>query len=194
MVMPHPHATRWTAAMLRALPDDRNRYEIIRGELFVTPAPTWRHQNAVLELAFLLVPYLRAHGIGHTIVAPADVEYSDDTVVEPDLFVVPFVDGRAPTEMEAGALLLLAVEVLSPSTARTDRLTKRELYLEQSVPEYWILDVDARLVERWRPGDTRPELVSETLDWRPDPAVPALAVDLPAYFARVRGEARIAER
>ena len=77
----------------------------------------------------------------------------------------------------------LAVEILSPSTARLDRQVKRRLYQRQGVPEYWIVDIDARLVERWRPADDRPEILTERLTWQPDPARPALGVDLGAYFA-----------
>ena len=65
---------------------------------------------------------------------------------------------------------------------------KRRRYQREGVPEYWIVDVDARLVERWRPGDERPEVLTETLDWRPDAAHPPLVVDLAAYFARVADE------
>ena len=60
---------------------------------------------------------------------------------------------------------------------------KRRLYQREGVPEYWIVDVDARLVERWRPGDERPEILTTRLTWRPDPAAPALEIDLEPYFA-----------
>jgi Uma2 family endonuclease len=179
----------WTIDMVRALPDDRNRYEIIDAELFVTPAPSLRHQAAVLELAHRLLPYIKAQGLGRAIIAPADVEVAPDTMVEPDLFVVPPVAGRLPRSWTEAGRLLLVVEVLSPTTARVDRVRKRALYARMAVPEYWIVDVDARVVERWRPDDERPEVLSEQLDWRPDAAQPALTIDLAEYFAEVTGEA-----
>jgi Uma2 family endonuclease len=80
------------------------------------------------------------------------------------------------------------VEVLSPSTARADRTVKRRLFQRTGVSEYWIVDVDARLVKRWRPGDERPEVLTDSLTWQSDPAVEPLRVDLPAFFARVLGE------
>ena len=83
--------------------------------------------------------------------------------------------------------LILAVEILSPVTARADRIVKRRLYQGEGVPEYWIVDVDARLVERWRPGDERPEIVTDRLEWRPDPAHSALEMELAAYFVEVCG-------
>ena len=181
-------AKRWTVEEVRALPDDGNRYEVIDGELFVTPAPSWRHGDAVMALAWQLLPYLDAHGIGHLKVAPQDIVYGERTMVEPDLFVVPLVGGRPPRTWEEAGRLLLAVEVLSPSTARADRQVKRRLYQQQGVPEYWIVDVDARLVERWRPVDERPELLGEELVWRPDLEHPPLVIELPTYFAKVVGE------
>ena len=185
MAMPQTHA--WTAEMVRALPDDGNRYEVIDGELFVTPAPSWRHGDAILALVRLLDPYLRRHGIGHLEIAPQDVEFDERNMVEPDLFVVPLVEGRKPVGWEDVRRLLLAVEVLSPVTARADRLRKRALYQREGVPEYWIVDADARVVERWRPGESRPEVLDEALVWQPDPRTDPLTLDLPALFAEVWG-------
>jgi Uma2 family endonuclease len=84
--------------------------------------------------------------------------------------------------------LRLAAEVLSPSTARADRIVKRRRLQRAEVPEYWIVDLDARLVERWRPGDRRPELLEDRLEWRPEPSLEPLALDLPALFREVHGE------
>ena len=61
--------TEWTVEMVRALPDDGNRYEIIDGELYVTPAPSWTHQRAASEMLLLLAPYLRRHDIGDSLIA-----------------------------------------------------------------------------------------------------------------------------
>ena len=189
MAMPTPLPVDWTAELVHALPDDGNRYEVIDGELFVTPAPSFVHQRAVLELAVRLRAHLREHPVADVMIAPADVEFREPHVmVEPDVFVIPLVEGRAPRTFQDAGRLLLAVEVLSPTTARADRRVKRRLYQEQGVPEYWIVDVDARLVERWRPGDDRPHILAETIEWQPDPATPALVIDLPRYFAEVLGE------
>ncbi len=175
----------WTIDMVRSLPDDRNRYEIIDGALFVTPAPSLLHQTAVLELAVRLAPYIKTHGLGSAIIAPADVEVADDTMVEPDIFVIPPVSGPLPRSWRVAERLLLVVEVLSPTTARADRVHKRTLYGRMRVPEYWIVDVDSRLVERWRPRDERPEILSERLEWRPSGLVEALVIDLTELFAEV---------
>jgi len=174
--------------MVRALPDDGKRYEVVAGELFVTPAPSFDHQRAVLCLLLRVVPYVNAHGLGYALMSPADIEFDQETLVQPDLFLAPRVEGRRPRRWSEVKSLLLAVEVLSPSTARADRTVKRRLFQRVGVPEYWIVDVEARLVERWRPGDERPEVLTERLVWRPDSAAPPLEIDLPQLFAEILEE------
>ena len=181
-------AKRWTVDEVHAPPDDGSRYEVVDGELLATPAPSWPHGTASKLLFVRLHAYATEHGVADVHHAPADVPYGPRTAVQPDLFAVPLVDGRRPrTWEEAGRRLLLAVEVPSPTSARADRIVKRRLYQREGVPEYWIVDVDARLVERWRPADERPEVLTDAIAWRPDPARPPLDVDLAAYFADVVG-------
>ena len=83
--------------------------------------------------------------------------------------------------------LLLAAEVISPSSARGDRVDKREAYQRNGVPEYWIVDAAARVVERWHPSDERPEIISDRLIWTPAGATEPFVLDLVAYFAEVFG-------
>lgn len=198
-------ARKWTIEEWRALPEDGRRYELIDGILLVngvivpdgdlealpremTPSPSWSHQDAVARLLLLLLPYARERMLGDVIVSPADVELEPGRVVEPDLFVVPLVGGKRPRAWEEVGRLLLAVEVLSPSTARVDRTLKRHFYQRAGVPEYWIVDVDARLIERWRPEDERPEILTERIEWGPDAAQPPLVVELEPFFAEVAGD------
>ncbi len=177
--------TRWTTDRRRALPDDGRRYEIIDGELFVTPSPDIRHQGAVLALAVRLRAYLAVNRVGYVIIAPADVEFSDDTVVEPDVFVVPLEDGRPPDDLKHAGRPMLVAEVLSPSTERTDRGRKRELFQARGVPEYWIVNVEARVIERWRPGATQAELVTDRLEWQPAPDVEPFELSLDEFWREV---------
>jgi len=191
MAMPLPATIRaqgpyYTVDILDQLPDDGNRYEVVYGELLVTPSPRWNHQELVLRLVRILDPYLQRFPFGHLVVSPADVRWGRDTGVQPDLFVVP--PRRAPPRWSEINSLLIAVEVLSPGTARYDRLLKRRRYQRAQVPEYWIVDPDGRLVERWRPEDQRPEILSETLEWKADPAAAPLVIDLAELFAEVWGE------
>jgi Uma2 family endonuclease len=178
-------ARQWTVDDVHALPDDGNRYEVIDGELFVTPVPRLRHQEAVCELAFLLREYLKRERVGHTFFAPADVIFTPKRFVQPDVFVTRLVNGRQPEEFVAASGLLVAAEVLSPSTARADRVAKRTLFREEGVPEYWIVDLDARTFERTTPGDARPEMLVDSLAWHPAGASAPLIIDLVAYFDRV---------
>ena len=192
MAMPLPAPPResghWTIADLERLPDDGNRYEIIDGVLFVSPAPSLTHQRACADLYVVLRAYTEAHGVGETFLAPADLEFSRDTVVEPDLMVLPTAKGPLPQRWRGSDGVLLAVEVLSPSTARADRREKRALYQRERTPEYWIVDLDARLIERWRPADQRPEILVDHLTWTPATAAEPFVLPLPEYFARVWGE------
>jgi Uma2 family endonuclease len=173
---------RWNAQMLYALPDDDLRHEIIDGEHIVTPAPRLGHQYVVVELLSVLRAYLRAHEIGIVLTAPADVELSDDTVVEPDLFVIPPVKGPLPVRWTEPDALLLVIEVTSPSTASRDRVRKRLRYQKAGIREYWIVDADARLIERWRPNEDRPEIATDTLIWQPAPDSPALPIVVNEIF------------
>lgn len=183
MAYPQPMATEWTAEVVAALPDDGTRYEVLDGELVILPAPSWDHQRMVLALCDALSSYLRTTGLGETIVAPADVEFSQRRLLEPDLFVVPCAPGQRRPRTYADAMrLLLAIEVLSPATARRDRGIKRRIHMEEVVDEYWIVDVDAWCVERWHRGEERPEIVMEKLAWMPEGAVEALVIDVPSLF------------
>lgn len=176
---------RWTVEMLHALPDDGRRYEIINGELFVTPSPSYDHQAVVLRLAMQLDAYLRRHRVGYASIAPGDVEFGPLTLVQPDVFVLPPVDGRRPTSWREAGRPLLAVEVISPTSAAADRVRKRALYQRQGVPEYWIVDLDARVIERWRPADERPEILSERIAWAPEGAAEPLAIELGEFWREV---------
>ncbi len=175
----------WLPDDLDTLPEDGNRYECIDGVLLVTPSPNGPHQSVVIPLAYLLHGYLRGSGVGRVVSAPADVTFEKRHLVEPDLFVIGSTSPlQQRTAMEA---LLLVIEILSPSTARRDRIVKRALYQRAGIPEYWLVDTDARTIERWRPSDERPEILSETLRWDPPGAPAPLDIDLPALFEESLG-------
>jgi Uma2 family endonuclease len=176
---------RYTAREIRDFPDDRVRYEVIRGELFVTPAPGLRHQHAVLELAVLLRDYVERHALGTVVVAPFEVELTEDSAVQPDVLVILADRARLLTTKRMMGAPSLAVEVISYTSKRTDRLQKRRLYQEEGVLDYWVVDPKERRVERWGPGDETPEILTERLVWRATPEVTALEIDLVALFARV---------
>lgn len=120
--------------------------------------------------------------MGWTRWSPADIELSPHTSVQPDLFVVPDDGTGEPRSWSEVKKLLLVVEGLSPSTARTDRLVKRPTYQKANIPEYWILDIDSRLVERWRPPDDRPEVIASVLEWQPKQEIEPLRIALEEVF------------
>jgi Uma2 family endonuclease len=181
-----PQAARdWTVQRVLALPDDGKRYEVVDGELLVTPSPTFHHQDAVLALAWRLKPFVSSSGAGYLSISPADIELDERTLVQPDLFVFELPGGRRPERWKDISRILLAVEVLSPSSARADRHLKRRRYQRYGISEYWIVDLDSRLVERWRPGDERPEILSETLTWQPLDSAAPFELDVSGFFAEV---------
>ena len=168
-----------------ALPEDNShRQELLDGVYVVSPNPTLRHQTAVMALYHRLAPVLEGHPDLLLFPVAGDIVLGPRTVVEPDLFVVP----KPPSvnvHWREVARPLLAVEIPSPSTAGRDRGIKRRLYQQAEVPEYWIVDLDSRLVERWRPGDERPEILSETLTWQPSDSAAPFDLDLTGFFAEV---------
>lgn len=179
---------RWTANEVRQLiadnPRKDPRYELVDGELLVTPSPSRWHQRAVVELVASLHAYLSRERIGIVLASPSDVELEPEFLTQPDVFVVSGREWRRIGDDHVIRELRLAVEVLSPSSGRHDRVRKRPRY-QQHVPQYWIVDLDARLFERWRPGDERPEIVTERIEWLPNGAADPFVLDLSAFFVRV---------
>jgi len=179
---------RWTAREVRALIDQNPlatpRYELVDGELLVTPSPRLAHQEAVAVLLLLLRGYLKSERIGHALASPSDIELEPEFLTQPDVFVMPATEWQRVRLGRIVRELLVAIEVLSPSSAGHDRVRKRPGY-QRNVPEYWIVDLDARLVERWRPADDRPEILTQALEWSPAGTDSPFRVDLPAFFSEV---------
>jgi len=187
MAMRSPTRSDWTVAALQQVPDDGNRHEIIDGVLYVSPPPRAVHQLVAGELFVLLTPCGKAAG-QLVFLAPADVTFSNRTLVQPDVFASPAPASVASFSYTDITHLDLAIEVLSPGTARVDRVITRRLYQRQGVTEYWIVDADARSVERWRPDSVEGERITGALSWQPRPEHAALTIELPALFREALGE------
>jgi len=189
MSMPVVRQRRWTREDVDRLIDERPgltpRYELVDGELLVTPAPSHRHQRLVFQLALRLSPYLARHPLGEIFLAPSELRLAEGERYEPDLFVIPTADGRRPTVSDAIMKPLLVCESISPGSSRHDRITKRRSFQRNLVPDYWIIDGDAQAFEIWRPSDERPALVDDRLVWHPPGAVEAFELDVAEYFASV---------
>jgi Uma2 family endonuclease len=179
----------WTRETVLALPADGNRYELFGGELLVSSAPVPTHQLLVHGLYDVINAFVAREGLGRALMSPADISLDGKQLAQPDLFVVPGLHGPAPRSWADVPRPILVVEVLSPSTARYDRQVKRRWFQRAGIPEYWIVDHDARLVERWRPAESRPEVLAELLEWQPPGAAGTLSIDLPALFENVLGPA-----
>lgn len=131
-----------------ALPDDGKRYEIINGDLYMSPSPNIPHQKIIINLAAIIHGYVRKHKLGTVLVAPTDVLLSNHDIVEPDILFVSKENQSIITHKHIKGTPDLITEVLSPSTSRRDLRLKRDLYARSSVPFYWILDPDGpRVIE-----------------------------------------------
>jgi Uma2 family endonuclease len=187
MAMPTPTQRHWTTGEVRELMDAEPwpspRYELIDGELIVTPSPAIDHYRVLMRVYHILHAYLEREPVGEAMLSPADLELRPGTISQPDIFVPTLDEARRARRWSEVRHLLLAVEVLSPSSARIDRGKKRRHYQASGVAEYWIIDPESRLVERWRPEDDRPEILSELLAWHPRGAGAALEIELGALFA-----------
>lgn len=139
--------TRFLAEDIWDAPDDDNRYEVIDGELYVTPAPNRKHQHASFELGYRIRSYLETHPLGTIYSAPIAVVLAETTGAQPDLVFVSHERAGILTDRGIEGVPDLVVEVLSPSTRGRDRGLKLRQYQAAGVPHYWIADPDAKIVE-----------------------------------------------
>lgn len=136
-------ARKYTYADYLSFPDDGNRYEIIGGDLFVSPTPVTKHQSVVAELLFVLIGYAKKHDAGVVLPAPTGVKLSNSDIVEPDILFVAKSRKSIIDKRGLNAAPDLVVEVLSPGTRKVDEERKRKLYDSFGVAEYWMADPDA---------------------------------------------------
>jgi Uma2 family endonuclease len=130
------------------LPNDRNRYEILDGELSVALAPTTKHQITLGNLHRILSTHVFANHMGRLLLAPTDVILAATTVVQPDLVFVSNDRSQVITPRGVEGAPTLVVEILSPTTHRTDRVTKAQLYAKHQIPHYWLwIPINAH----WKP-------------------------------------------
>lgn len=128
------------------LPEEK-RYELIEGDLLMTPAPGTRHQTVLQRLFKVVEAFVAARDLGRVWFAPLDVILSDEDVVQPDLLYVSKARLGIVTERGLRGAPDLAVEILSEATRERDRVVKRKLYAKYGVKEYWLVDPDGRAVE-----------------------------------------------
>ncbi len=197
MGMPNTAQRYWTVDEVWALPEEPGvRYEVVDGELLVSPSPALRHQLAVTRIVSELTTYCDRTGAGVALTAPFDVVLNRlDTLVQPDVLVLApdaVRSGAAEADAEdvaesdgPGASLLLVVEVLSPGTARQDRLRKRPRYQRAAIP-VWLVDLDGGVIEQWAPGSDRPVVCTGTLEWASAGVAEPFRLDVAALMALVQ--------
>jgi Uma2 family endonuclease len=168
---------RWTLDELHSLPDDGNKYELVHGELFVTPPPSAPHQDIIARLLRVLDRYVEEQRLGWVHTARSVIRRRGSET-EPDLFVSHALGpdwATTPTPV-------LVVEVLSRTTRRRDLNQKREYYLEDvGVPEYWIIDRESQTVTVARLA-LDDMVVADALQWHPRGATRPLSIDLGQLF------------
>jgi Uma2 family endonuclease len=175
-------ARAWTLAELHRLPEDGNKYELVYGELFVTPAPTEEHETIASRLARMIDPYVAKHRLG-LVYRPRAVVQRRKSEVEPDLMV------RAERIRRRGSwrgapVPLLVVEIVSPTTRLRDHIKKRNYYADIGVAEVWIVDAGDRSVRVVRPN-AEDVVVTRTLTWTPAGVARRLVISLAKVFAGV---------
>lgn len=179
-----PRTAQFTAEDRHAFPSDGRRWEVLEGALVVSPAPSVRHQRISSELVTRLLTHLRHEGL--VLHAPVDVVLGAGTVCQPD---VVFVSAGRRSIVEEDAIVGapdLVIEILSPSTRRTDLVLKAKLYLQAGVAAYWVVDPDLDRLEAFaRVGDVWSSPVVATSPEVFEPAAfPGLALPLREVFGR----------
>ena len=163
-------------------PDDGRRWELIDGEAFVVPSPSFKHQDIAGSMYQRIKNHLDRHGGGRVVIAPLDVVLSDVNTVQPDVVFVSDEDADVITEKNIRGAPTWAIEVVSDPVR--DKLVKRDLYARFGISEYWAVDPDLRVVEIHRAG-REPEIVAHPE--QPEPAaLPGLRFDLDELFGPER--------
>lgn len=168
----------WTYSEYARLPDDGNRYEVLDGEVLVTPAPTPHHQVVIQRLLLRLIEYVHGRGAGW-VFQDVDLLFRSGQFLRPDLVVVPAEGRGGITDRGVEVAPALVAEVLSPSSRTIDRKKKPRRYLDFGVPAYWGVDPEEGAVRRWDaaadPDD--PVRIEGTLRWSYPEGAPALELD-----------------
>lgn len=173
----------WTYSEYARLPDDGNRYEVLDGEVLVTPSPGTRHQRIAARLFRRLDDYAREHGIGE-VLWDLDVLFVTGQFLRPDMVFVPNAERDRLTDRGVEGVPGLVVEVVSPSSKRIDRVKKPARYADFGISAYWAVEPDMKAVLVWdfETGATEPRAETGRVVWQPEPSVPALELEVASLF------------
>lgn len=168
-----------TAAEYFEMPEGPPYFQLVHGELFMSPSPVVRHQKVLLKIARLIGNFLDTHPLGEAIISPSDVRLGDGDVYQPDLYYVSRERLGILEKQGAHGAPDLVVEILSPSTARLDRETKLEVYERAGVREIWFVNLwhDQVEVHRLASGATAPGVtILNPADELTTPLLPGLTI------------------
>ena len=140
---------------------DGIRKEIIEGELFMTPAPSIKHQSISKTIFRLLDDYVTQHNLGEVWYAPCDIIFSNINIIQPDIFYISNENHEILTALNIKGAPDLIIEILSPSTIENDRIYKKLVYEKYGVKKYWIVDPQEEIIEVWSLQDDRFQLVQK---------------------------------
>lgn len=173
----------WTYSDYARLPDDGNRYEVLDGEVLVTPGPSPKHQDVLGTLLFKLRTFVEEQGIG-LVFPDVDLLFVNGQFLRPDMLFVPTESRAGLTDRGVEQAPGLVIEVLSPSSSSIDRVKKPRRYGDFGLSEYWVVDPEQRCVWVWRfaRGQNEPERVSDTLIWTPPNTTAQLEIEVPTLF------------
>jgi Uma2 family endonuclease len=141
------HGLKMTAEEYFGLPDDGRQYELIDGVLHMVPSPLTFHQKVSIELAFLLMAFVKQHSLGEVYDAPLDVHLSGSQVYQPDLIFISREREAIITRQRIEGAPDLVIEILSPGSADRDRGVKMQNYARYGVREFWLVDPETRRFE-----------------------------------------------
>ena len=176
-------AYKMTAAEFFGLPEGPPFSQLIDGDLYMSPSPRRYHQKLALRLGHTLQTWLDAHPIGELYLAPSDVLFTPDTILNPDLYFVSTGREGILTEQGAEGAPDLVIEILSPSTAKLDLGRKREIYAASGVQEMWAVSPRTATIDIYRFAENPAEPVavlgeSDTLDSALFPGFTASIADI----------------
>lgn len=180
----NPHVRLTVQDYLSIPEEDENRYELIDGELYMAPAPSWEHQESIINLASVLRDFVRANELGRIVASPVDVYLSDEDVFQPDIVFVSIERLHIVQSSGVHGAPDLVIEMLSPSTEQRDLTIKRERYAMFDVKEYWLAAPIAKTITVLRLRDGKFERVGVFAEGMTveTPLLPGLRVDVSAVF------------
>ncbi|MEW6619844.1 MAG: Uma2 family endonuclease [bacterium] len=138
---------KWTYEDYVQFPDDGKRYQIIQGEVYMSPAPVPYHQRISAKLFEILQQFVKINKLGEVFYAPCDVLFSDEDVVQPDIFFISKENLNIIKDKYIEGAPNLIIEITSPYTQNLDKLLKKRLYETYGVKEYWLLDADKKTLQ-----------------------------------------------